>query len=669
MDDLLKIQYKTNIEILIQPISSLYDLLPNRETNNYLKELYNNYSEYIEKSKSGEKDIYKIKDIKYYKTGIENEYKINILNEINNLKFNKFIHNNEGFEINYIILPFDQEILKMSYNDIDINRLINYEYDKDNIIDSIITSIESNIRKIQYEKSNLQYIKVIYSVPLYDNNELEFRYQKKSSTKPMYYKDIFNVKNFERIKNLPMTTNLQIKENIKESIEMLFLKLKKNSKDKIKPDIEFIKFFETLYKYSRNKKLRDDIIYKSKFYKVIILYSTDFLDKDITKLNNEYYYELPSVFIKKEYIDSIDSTEIKEYLKAEQKYIDNKYKINDSKDYRYRCIGKINKVGYNKYKFTVMLKQLLFDDIYKVYDTISIYMYVDSNMFGLFHTYKIEYKDDKDDNDDNNDNNDDEKIYNKYLDIENKKGTLKIFNENDIKLLKYNNIDKMSGDNNELYISKSYKIDNTSFKNYLKKDVTSIDILNYLKSPTELKKYEIFIEQNYPKLKYKKKKLENKLVSNKEYYKSFLNILFKENTLFHLKPRDNTIISNTQYKIKMDNNLSIYEFNNKTDKDPYNSALKTLFKKEIKHKYVNIIKNIKPDYLIYVNLLLQKNNYIKKKYNYDCKEIKYKIIKHTKRLFSGGTIKLKTKNNNKCNKYIRTCRLKQFYRRYSRRKV
>lgn len=119
----------------------------------------------------------------------------------------------------------------------------------------------------------------------------------------------------------------------------------------------------------------------------------------------------------------------------------------------------------------------------------------------------------------------------------------------------------------------------------------------------------------------------------------------------------------------MDNNLSIYEFNNKTNKDPYNSALKTLFKKEIKHKYVNIINNIKPDYLIYVNLLLQKNNYIKKKYNYDCKEIKYKIIKHTKRLFSGGTIKLKTKNNNKCNKYIRTCRLKQFYRRYSRRKV
>ena len=64
MDDLLKIQYKTNIEILIQPISSLYDLLPNRETNNYLKELYNNYSEYIEKSKPEEKDIYKIKDMK-----------------------------------------------------------------------------------------------------------------------------------------------------------------------------------------------------------------------------------------------------------------------------------------------------------------------------------------------------------------------------------------------------------------------------------------------------------------------------------------------------------------------------------------------------------------------------------------------------------------------------
>ena len=49
MAEILKMQYNTNFEIVIQPISSLYDLLPNKNTSTYLKELsnVNNYSDYI----------------------------------------------------------------------------------------------------------------------------------------------------------------------------------------------------------------------------------------------------------------------------------------------------------------------------------------------------------------------------------------------------------------------------------------------------------------------------------------------------------------------------------------------------------------------------------------------------------------------------------------------
>ena len=142
-----------------------------------------------------------------------------------------------------------------------------------------------------------------------------------------------------------------------------------------------------------------------------------------------------------------------------------------------------------------------------------------------------------------------------------------------------------------------------------------------------------------------------------------INLLFYENSLFHLKPRNNSVVSNTQYKVKLDNKISIYEIKDPTKKI-YDKALEVLFDNEpLQKKYKDVIYNKKPNYIIYVNLLLKKSNF--KKTKYDCKEIKYKLLKHTKRLFSGGSIKLK---QNKKNKY-RSCRSKQCLRRYSRRKV
>ena len=645
MTELLKMQYNTNIEILIQPISSLYDILPNKQTNTYLKELFlmNNYSSYISKTTEEKRDIYKLK------YDVSNK----ILTDIYSLKFTNIIKNNQEFEFNYIVLPYDKELLKISYPDIDETKIINYDYD----IESIINLIETNIRKTQYEHTNLQYIKIIYHVPLYDNNKLEYRYKKESIIKPIYYKDIFNQKNFEKIKKLPMITIIQIKDTIQKPIENIFFKLKKDKNN----NIEYIKFLETFYNYSRNKKVRDDIIYKSKFYKVIILYSTDFLDKDITKLNNEYYYELPSISIEKEYIESIESVNIKDYLTKEKIYIDSRYK--NKKD-NYRCIGKIYKVGYNIYKFTLLLKELIFGNIYKLNDTINLYIIINSNAFGLIYNYVL-YNEDEDDDEEEKEI---KKI--KYLQIENKKGILKIFDENDIKILKYNNIDKSSSDNNEFNISKLYKFQEDALSKYIKRKVSSIDMLNYLKSPSELNKYELFVEQYYPKLKKKKRKLENKVVTYKEDFKSFLTLLFNENSLFHLKPRDNKVLSNTQYKMKMDTNLSIYEFNNATN-EIYKDALNYLLHKELQTKYNNIILNTKPDYIIYINLLLQKN--IIKKTKYNCKEIQYKILKYTKRIISGGTLKLKESKKyskqKRYNKYNRSCHSNRLLQRFSRRKA
>ena len=639
-------ELKRSVEVIIKPISSLYDLLDNMQMNNHLTKLYSEYSKYIIKENSGE---YRIINKKDKIPGEDDNYRNKLLEEIYKLSFENYIENPEEYEFNYIIVPYFSEFFEKSYPNIfsdktKLSQIISYEYEKDNIIELIQEKIERSIRKIVTD-IKLQYIKVIFHVPLYDNNEIEYRFQKaKANIKPKYYKDIFTRKNLQRIIELPMTSKLDIKENIQESIQNVFSNIKKRDKDKITPYIQLIQFFETLYKYSRNKQLRDDIENKDKFHKAIILYSVDFLDKDITSLNNEYYYELPTISILPSYIDSFGIEEITSYIKSEDKYIKNKYKVGDN----YRCIGKINKVGNNKYKFTVILKELIFEDIYKLDDTISLYMFVDVKMFGLIYTYKI---------DDNK---------NKYLQINNLKGNIKIFNENDIKVLKYNNIDKLSSDNNELYISKSYHIDIKSFNNYLnKQEVNSIELLKYLKSPTELKKYEIYLGQNYPKLK-KDDPLENKLLSDKQHFKSLLKILFYENTLFHLKPRNNMVASNTQYKVKLDNNISIYSIKD-TNQTNYDTALRVLFSKEgLQKKYKDVIYNKKPNYIIHVNLLLQKNQFKKTKYNYDCKEIKYKLIKHTKRLFSGGSIKLKEKKKNKYNK---SCRSKQYVRHYSRRKV
>lgn len=609
---------KSEISIVIKPISSLYDLLPNDKMHIYLDELSREFGEFIYNKKINNKD----KDID---------------DKIDKLKFNSYIKDYEGV-FNYIIMPYNEAVLDKIYPSIDETKIINYDHKKINKDDYITNIIETNLRKIQKENISTQYVKLVYHIPLYDDKHLEFRFEvKDTKTKLVLYKDIFEQKKLDKISKLPFVTSIEINSKNEDSLEGLLDILKKGKSKSRK-----IFFYETLYNFSRNRKIREDYSLQSKFYKILILYSTDFLDKDISTLNKDYYYELPSVKINETYFTNEE--------KDDEMYKDvvSKYKLNEN----YRCIGKLTNIRKTQYKFTLKLKELIFEG--KKEDNIVFYINIDTSLLGILNRYSIEIESTN------------------IINIIFKNGNLKVFNENEIKMLKHNNIDKVLDEGQEVFLPKEYHISEESFEDFLTKKTTPNDVIKYFKSPTELKKYEVFLQQNYQKLKYEvPEHHENKIFT---YYKDvdvLTRLLFQENMLFHLKPRNISSISNTQYKLKLDSPIKIYQYkeNDKNDKNDklYESSLKVLLNnEELKKQYKDIIFSKKPDYVIYINLLLNKKNF-KKNTLYDCKEIKFKLLKHTKRLITGGKKKLKL---NKKITYNKRCLSKRYYQRcYSRRKV
>jgi len=87
---------KSEISIVIKPISSLYDLLPNDKMSNYLDELSKDFGEFIENQTINKKDSH-------------------IDDKINKLKFNSYIENTEGV-FHYIIMPYKDDVLDQTYN-------------------------------------------------------------------------------------------------------------------------------------------------------------------------------------------------------------------------------------------------------------------------------------------------------------------------------------------------------------------------------------------------------------------------------------------------------------------------------------------------------------------------------------------------------------------------
>lgn len=619
---------KSEISIVIKPISSLYDLLRNDKMPIYLGELSRDFGEFIDTNNK----------IKY-----NNNNDKDIDEKINNLNFQNYIKDYEGV-FNYIIMPYTDSILDPIYQNINKTKIINYDHKKINKDDYITNIIETNLRKIQKENINSQYVKVVYHIPLYDDKHLEFRFEvKDTKTKLVQYKDIFEREKLDKISKLPFVTSIEINSKNEDSLEGLLDILKKGKSKSRK-----ILFYETLYNYSRNRKIREDYNLQSNFYKILILYSTDFLDKDIYTLNKDYYYELPSVTIDESYFTK------KEKDDEKFKGVVSKYKLNEQNNSNsngnfYRCIGKLTNIRKTKYKFTLKLKELIFEE--KNEDNIVFYINIDTSLLGILNRYSIEIEStDK-------------------IKINIKNGNLKVFNENEIKLLKHNNIDKVLDEGQEVFLPKEYHISEESFEDFLTKKTTPIDVIKYFKSPTELKKYEVFLQQHYHKLKYEVPNDDkNKYLT---YYKDvdvLTRLLFQENMLFHLKPRNISSISNTQYKIKLDSPIKKYQYNeNIKNEKLYKDSLKSLLNnEELKEQYKNIIFSKKPDYVIYINLLLNKKNF-KKNTLYDCKEIKFKLLKHTKRLITGGKKKLKL---NKKITYNKRCLSKKYYQRcYSRRKV
>jgi len=378
----------------------------------------------------------------------------------------------------------------------------------------------------------------------------------------------------DKIRKLPFVTSLEINSKNEDSLEGLLDILKKGKSKSRK-----IVFYETLYNYSRNRNIREDYALQSKFYKVLVLYSTDFLEKDISTLNKDYYYELPTV--------KIDETYFTQEENNDEKFKDvvSKYKVNE----KYRCIGKLTNIRKTKYKFTLKLKELIFEE--KKEDNIVFYINIDNSLLGILHRYSIESEPTN------------------IIQIKQKNGILKVFNENDVKLLKHNNIDKVLDEGQEVFLPKEYHITEESFEDFLTKKTTPTEAIKYFKSPTELKKYEVFLQQNYQRLKNEvPEKLETNMLT---YYKDFdvlTRLLFQENMLFHLKPRNSSSISNTQYKLKLDSPIKIYQYNeNEKNYKLYEESFESLLnKEELKKQYKNIIYSKKPDYVIYVNLLLDK---------------------------------------------------------------
>ena len=576
-----------NIGVIIKPISSLYDLLDNATSKPNLKLIETEFPDFFANGY------------------IKPEYKINtkekgntIGKEIIKLNLESFLKDST-YSYNFIVLPYFEDFIQM-YSDIS-NKLINYEYSDEigRISPNIIRSIESKIMDLQNISGHKN---ITFYVPLYDKTEIEYRFQKGyNKVKPLKYTQIFNTSFKKNIERIPLVSSVSIEPTIINSIENMFLHLRNRDKGVINR-LDIIQFYETLYGISRNKHIRDNLLNKSTFDKVLVLYSTEYIDDDLSKINPSTIYLLPNVYIKDSYINDLSNYTITKYIEQDGSYIDHKYKWNPTKNDQYKCIGRLRKITQTQYNFSVCLRELIFEDVYRVSDTINLVISVDDSLLGIIQTYVL----------------DPPNQTNESIDINIGRNILKIFDESDTKLFRYNNIDKTAGSNSELYIPKSYQVEPDSYHDYLKsikqKNDGSIGFMNIIKSPSKLRDYEIFLERNYIKLK------------NKQLIKPMMKLLFQENTFFHLKPRDNLVIASTQYKLKLDR-IDSYTIDDTTPL----TDLTTKFK--LQKKYSDIMKYNKPKYVVHVNLLLHKGKQTNLK---GCGAIKYKLRKHTHKLFTGG---------------------------------
>lgn len=486
-------------------------------------------------------------------------------------------------------------------------RIIDYDYGRENLI-------RDKIRDKINEAGNTISKELVFYVPLYNDTDLEYRHKYKKKLKPVKYLDVFDSAFKQFVSEIPSVNSVTIKPTLDIPLKEYFSYLKSKYPEKS------IQFFEYLFYFDREKSFINNLVLRSSFDKVLILYKPTYLEKGESEINPEYYYELMNTTIDLDKVSNITDTNDDN---VGEDYVNSRYKKNN----RYKCIGKFKKIGGLKYIFTVHLNQILFPNSTHT-DVLKFRCIVKKSLFGF--TYKIDEQ-------------------NLAKEIIGTSGKVESFDVDDYNLFRYKNIDKSDMTKNyELFLPKEYPIDKSKFKKFLKKDIHALDFLTYLKSPSELKKYEDFVKTQYEEYKQGLLRgpysadLYSKLEAyydsaqgayNKRFvgFKDTIEMLFETNTPFHFKPRQSSTDTITQYKIKLDS------FRVESSKDP------CIYKKDI----CDAVKTFQPDHIVKVELFLKKKDFTALT---KCNEIKFKIKKLSRKIIKGGK-KLKKKmirNTKKC---------------------
>jgi hypothetical protein len=486
-------------------------------------------------------------------------------------------------------------------------RIIDYDYGRENLI-------RDKIRDKINEAGNTISKELVFYVPLYNDTDLEYRHKYKKKLKPVKYLHVFDSAFKQFVSEIPSVNSVTIKPTLDIPLKEYFSYLKSKYPEKS------IQFFEYLFYFDREKSFINNLVLRSAFDKVLILYKPTYLEKGEGEINPEYYYELMNTTIDQDKVSKITDTNDDN---VGETYVKDRYITQG----RYKCIGKFKKIGGLKYIFTVQLNQILFPNSTHM-DVLKFRCIVKKSLFGF--TYKIDEQ-------------------NLAKEIIGTSGKVESFDVDDYNLFRYKNIDKSDMTKNyELFLPKEYPIDKSKFKKFLKKDIQALDFLTYLKSPSELKKYEDFVKTQYEE--YKQGLLRGPysadLYSKLEAYydsaqgayskmfvgfKDTIEMLFITNTPFHFKPRQSSTDTITQYKIKLDS------FRVESSKDP------CIYKKDI----CDAIDAFKPDHIVKVELFLKKKDFTALT---KCNEIKFKIKKLSRKIIKGGK-KLKKKmirNTKKC---------------------
>ncbi len=199
--------------------------------------------------------------------------------------------------------------------------IIDYDYGRENLI-------RDKIRDKINEAGNTISKELVFYVPLYNDTDLEYRHKYKKKLKPVKYLDVFDSAFKQFVSEIPSVNSVTIKPTLDIPLKEYFSYLKSKYPEKS------IQFFEYLFYFDREKSFIKNLVLRSAFDKVLILYKPTYLEKGEGEINPEYYYELMNT--------TIDPTKVSVILDTNddnvgEDYVNSRYKTQG----RYKCIGNL----------------------------------------------------------------------------------------------------------------------------------------------------------------------------------------------------------------------------------------------------------------------------------------------------------------------------------------